>query len=180
MSLPPWSSCSNLSAHSSCSKLLLKGRRRRPSPTHLHNHHHHCKQPTGHNPAEKSNFTPTHKITPRPRIGLLAGAPMVDFLPASWAGSRHSLLTLLLLWLGGRSRVDCHPSRATGRAATTATTLHPQILDTFLPLGHPVQKGLRSVSLLSYLHFLSLFALSLCILILCFFRLFFGVMKFQS
>ena len=83
MSLPPWSSCSNLSAHKSCSKLLLKGRRRRPSPTHLHNHHHHCKQPTGHNPAEKSNFTPTHKITPRPRIGLLAGAPMVvDSVPA--------------------------------------------------------------------------------------------------
>ena len=95
MSLPPWSSCSNLSAHKSCSKLLLKGRRRQPRPAHLHNHHHHCKQPTGHNPAEKSNFTPTHKITPRPRIGLLAGAPMVvDFLPASWAGSRHSLLTL--------------------------------------------------------------------------------------
>ena len=83
MSLPPWSSCSNLSAHSSCSKLLLKGRRRRPSPAHLQNRHHHCKQPTGHNPAEKSNFTPTHKITPRPRIGLLAGAPMVvDSVPA--------------------------------------------------------------------------------------------------
>ena len=83
MSLPPWSSCSNLSAHKSCSKLLLKGRRRRPSPAHLQNRHHHCKQPTGHNPAEKSNFTPTHKITPRPRIGLLAGAPMVvDSVPA--------------------------------------------------------------------------------------------------
>ena len=92
MSLPPWSSCSNLSAHKSCSKLLLKGRRRRPSPAHLHNHHHHCKQPTGHNPTEKSNpHSQNHAPTQNWVVGRCAHG---GGLCASWAGSRHSVLAL--------------------------------------------------------------------------------------
>ena len=141
MSLPPWSSCSNLSAHKSCSKLLLKGRRRRPSPAHLHNHHHHCKQPTGHNPAEKSNFTPTHKITPRPRIGLLAGAPMVvDSVPAGQvAGTLCSLSGAAAL---ARWPV---PSRLPPEPSHRESSHHchyppPSNIGHFLPLGHPVQK----------------------------------------
>ena len=165
MSLPPWSSCSNLSAHKSCSKLLLKGRRRRPSPAHLHNHHHHCKQPTGHNPAEKSNFT---KSRPDPELGCWPVRPWwTSCQPAGQVAGTlcsHSGAAALARW-PVPSRLPPEPSHR--ESSHHCHHPPPSNIGHFLPLGHQVQKCLRSVGLLLYLHFLSLFA---CFACFCVFR----------